>query len=366
MSELILLIPLFYLIINTVLFIGLRISIKLRQNDSIIYDSVSVIVAARNESANIKKCIDSLKKLKSDNIKTEIILVNDNSTDDTKEIMLNETLDFQNFRVIDSNNSQDKKLRGKTNAVDTGIKSATGKLIFLTDADCTVNENWINETLKYFDDNTTMVCGFTIIRHEGKIFNKLQAIDWLYLLTLASSSAGLKRILSCVGNNLSYTKRSYSNLGGYSNIDYSVTEDFALMRKFSSLNKIIKFPVNNTCLNYSEPCTNLSELYNQKKRWLRGGVKINLLGYLVGITLYAMNFLLLTGYIFFDIYLYFIIISIKIISELLLLLTSSKKLKLCELLVYFPLYELYLAIYGIILPFTFLEGRKIKWKGVEY
>jgi len=324
---------------------------------------VSVIVAARNEEKIISVCIDSLKNLIYDNKLLEIILVNDNSTDNTKNVMLNETKGLSQFKVIDSNNSTGNNLKGKPNAIDTAIIISSGEIILMTDADCIVPPDWVYETVKYYEGNTRMVCGITRIKYENSFFAKLQALDWLYLQSLASCSSGIGKILSCIGNNLSFSKNVYREIGGYRNINFSVTEDLAMARAVdANKNYKIKSPVNPGCLVVTDECKSLKELYNQKKRWFKGGFDINYLGWIMGFELYVTNFFLLTGYLFFNFDFYISLVLIKIFSELLIMVPIYIKLKFKNLIYFLPAFQLYFAVYGLLLPFTFLFGINIKWK----
>jgi cellulose synthase/poly-beta-1,6-N-acetylglucosamine synthase-like glycosyltransferase len=324
---------------------------------------VTVIVAARNEEEVIAKCIKYLKGLKYDKELFEIILVNDKSTDRTKEIMVNETRGLEEFKVIDSNNLETTSLKGKANAIDSAIKTAKGDILFTTDADCEVPENWIEETIKYYENNTAMVCGFTILKYDKSLFAKIQSLDWMYLLSIATCSSGINMILSCLGNNLSFGKKVYNNIGGYNKVGFSVTEDLALMRKIDTYERFkIKFPVLPGAIVKTDPCKNLKELYYQKKRWFRGATGINYLGFILGIELYAMNFLLLFGFLLINPLAYLILISIKVISELLITIPVYNKLKIRKLLKYFPLFQIYFAVYGLLLPVSFIFGKGISWK----
>jgi cellulose synthase/poly-beta-1,6-N-acetylglucosamine synthase-like glycosyltransferase len=352
-----------YFILHIIYLFGYIKSSSLKQNDSPL-PRVSIIVAARNEENIISGCIDSLKRLNYNSEFLEVILVNDNSTDRTKEIMLSESEGLNNFKVIESEKSSKGNLIGKPNAIDTAIRICSGEIIFMTDADCIIPENWILEMVKYYDSNTQMVCGFTKIRYEHSFFAKIQSLDWIYLQTLAMCSAGIGKILSCIGNNLSFTKSVYNNIGGYSKINFSVTEDLALMRTIDSMKSDnIKYPVNTGCVIITDECKNLRELYNQKKRWFKGGFDINFLGWIMGFELYIINIILVFGYLFLDIRFYLLFVFIKIFSELLIVLPVYKKLKYKNLIIYFPFYQIYFAIYGLLLPFTFIFGKSINWKG---
>ena len=351
-----------YLILHFIFLIGYFRSSNVKISRSPL-PSVSVIVAARNEEKIISACIASLKNLKYDFELLEIILVNDNSTDNTKNIMLLETKGFRQFKVIDSNNSSGNNLKGKPNAIDTAINISSGEIILMSDADCLLPPDWIYETVKYYEGNTGMVCGITRIKYENSIFAKLQALDWLYLQSLACCSSGIGKILSCIGNNLSFTKIVYRDIGGFRNINFSVTEDLALARAIdSNKNYKIKSPVNPGCLVVTDECKSLKELYNQKKRWFKGGFDINYLGWIMGFELYFTNIFFVTGYLFFNFDFYISQVLIKIFSELLIMVPIYIKLKFKNLIFFFPAFQLYFAIYGLLLPFTFLFGKNIKWK----
>jgi len=341
--------------------------LNLKKNNPESLPAVSVIVAARNETQTISRCVRSLSKLNYPSDLLEIILVNDNSTDNTFELMKELTKDLDYFKIINSGKSDSVNLKGKANAINTAIEQCKGDLIISTDADCEVYENWIINTVNYYYENTGMVCGFTKIKSDNSLFAKMQNLDWMYLLTLASSSAGLKMIMSCLGNNLSFTKNAYNEVGGYKSISFSVTEDLALMRKINSQPVFeVLYPLDRECLAETLPCNDVREMFSQKRRWLRGGIGINLLGYIVAIELYLQNILLVSGFLFLNFKIYLILILIKSISELMLLSFTLQRFELMSLYKYYPMFSLYFAFYGLTLPLSFFFKKKIRWKGAEY
>jgi cellulose synthase/poly-beta-1,6-N-acetylglucosamine synthase-like glycosyltransferase len=112
----------------------------------------------------------------------------------------------------------------------------------------------------------------------------------------------------------------------------------------------------------TEECKTVKELYNQKKRWFKGGLGINFLGWLLGFEMYAVNIILLFGFLILNIYLYLTLIAIKFISELLIMLPVYYKLGFKNIMKYFLIFQIYFAIYGLLLPFTFILNPKIIWK----
>jgi len=356
-----------YLLLHIIFYFGVRKSSGLKPLIHENLPSVSVIVAAKNEESNIVSCIDSLKKINYPGEKLEIILVNDNSGDSTLRLMTESVSDSSNFRILTTGDYNNTELIGKTRALSFGIENSTGEIIIMTDADCRVKPDWIKSTVQYFDKQTGMVNGISLIESGNNIFYKLQALDWIYLLALASSSTGIGSPLACIGNNQSYTRKAYHSAGGYAGLNFSVTEDLAMMRAVKRKSEFrIKLPVNPDCVVLTNPCPTLSELASQKRRWFRGGIGINLLGYVTGFCMYAVNSVLLTGYLYAPLNVYILFVALKIISELMVVLPVYNRLGLSKLMAYYPLFQLYFAVYGVLLPLSFITGKSIRWKGVKY
>ena len=169
--------------------------------------SLSVILAARNEADNILDCLKSLDNLNYPPDKLEIIVVNDNSTDSTGELIENFISGKNKFRYF-----QDVKpigaLKGKTNAIANAIKISKGEVILTTDADCIVSPNWAKTIASYYQADVAMVCGYTN-QFENSAFEAMQSLDFMYLLAVAGGTMNLGKPLSCIGNNMSYRKSVY-------------------------------------------------------------------------------------------------------------------------------------------------------------
>ncbi len=360
-SILFIIIALLYFSLHLYLYKGLKISMNLKGNEKS-FPFISVIVAARNESENIARCLNSLKAINYPAGKFEVILVNDRSTDKTSEIIEKSIQGRSNFRLIDSDEHHSEKLQGKINALNSGISVSKGELILMTDADCTVNKNWLRHYARYYSPGTPMICGFTLII-PFNLFGKLQSIDWMYLQGLASASSGVGRQMSCIGNNLSISRKAYSEVGGYAGIRYSVTEDLSLMQSVQKLNKgRLLYPLTSGDFAATLPCKDIRELTRQKKRWFRGGLKINRLGYISGFLMYIINLFFLTGLFIAPFGIYLILISIKFISDFIIIYPVANKLKMKNILWNFIPFEIYFMIYGLLLPFTFITGKEINWK----
>lgn len=103
------------------------------ENDTITKaPTVSIIVPARNEEANIAACLESLAI--QTGVPFEIIVVDDHSTDRTQDIAGSFSPRYDNVRVIEAA-PLPANCTGKNNAVSTGARAARGQWLLFTDAD---------------------------------------------------------------------------------------------------------------------------------------------------------------------------------------------------------------------------------------
>ena len=351
----------FYLLVHIFLFAGIVNNSRCPSGKNGIQPSVSIIVAARNEESNIDRCIESLLKLDYPHDKLEIILMNDRSTDKTKEIMTSYTALNPVLKYLETS-EQVGNLKGKTNALALAINKSKGEIIFTTDADILVRPTWVKEMIRYYDDDTGVISSFSTINPKN-IWWGIQSFDWLYLLGLAAGGNGIKLEISCIGNNMSYRRKAYEEVGGYENIKFSVTEDFMLLHTIRKKTMwSAKFPVNIDIMNDTYPCKDTMELYRQKKRWMRGGMDSDSTGITVGIAEWLASTAVLFGWIFTDIKYYLIFVVSKIIIDAVYVLIPAVKLKLLKVYIYLLFFEMYFTIYSFLTPFILTLGGKVVWK----
>jgi len=132
-------------------------------------EMISVVVPAYNEEKGISKVLTDIKTILDDtHLQYEIIIIDDGSSDKTAEIV--QKHDF--VRLI-----QHPVNRGYGAALKTGIKSANGYWILITDADGTYPNEYIPELLKYSDEYDMVVGARTgenvsipLYRRPAKLF----------------------------------------------------------------------------------------------------------------------------------------------------------------------------------------------------
>lgn len=101
------------------------------------YPFVSVMVPAHNESAVIQRTVRALLRFDYPQDRYEIIVINDNSSDDTAEKLAAVQAEFPDRRLIVVNTDNKLGGKGKSNALNIGFSVAKGTVLAIYDADNT-------------------------------------------------------------------------------------------------------------------------------------------------------------------------------------------------------------------------------------
>ena len=119
----------------------------------------SVIIITKNHSSFLKRCLNNLLNQTYNNY--EIVIVDDNSSDDTSELVNSFNSNKLNYYL----NSEKKGLASLRNF---GISKSRGNFIFFTDADCIPTSNWIEQGMKLLsNDEFAGVEGKTIAESQN-------------------------------------------------------------------------------------------------------------------------------------------------------------------------------------------------------
>jgi cellulose synthase/poly-beta-1,6-N-acetylglucosamine synthase-like glycosyltransferase len=326
--------------------------------------SASVLVAARNEEENILKCLESLAELDYPKDKLEIILIDDKSTDNTGAIIDEFIKDKPHFKKITSKKEIDQ-LKGKTNALANALEIAKGEIILTTDADCRVPKTWVKTITSYYTPEVGTVSGFTYQDYYNG-FSGMQSLDFIFLLTASCGTINTNLPISCIGNNMSYRKAAYDEVGGYGNLPFSVTEDFNLVMAIRKLDKYkLVFPLDKNALVVSLPVPDYKTLYHQKKRWAVGGLLVPKLGYFILACGYLMHAAMLAAPFFWTPVIGELIL-LKIFIDFVFMNYMTSSLGIRKSMKYFLQFEIYYIIYVILLPFIIMPNQTVTWKGRKY
>lgn len=143
--------------------------------------SISIIIPCYNEEDNLKRgvLLEVANFLKTQKFKWEVIICNDESTDNSLDLVKKFVSKNKGFRVLDLPHG------GKPAAVWSGIKDAKFPLVLFTDMDQSTPLKEINKLLPFFDQEYDIVIGSRGGSREGNSFiRKLMAKGFLFLRRL--------------------------------------------------------------------------------------------------------------------------------------------------------------------------------------
>ncbi|MBR3711844.1 MAG: glycosyltransferase [Bacteroidales bacterium] len=174
---------------------------------------VSVVICAKNEAENLRTRL--VHVLEQDYPDFEVVVVNDQSTDDTEMILDEYKQKYPNLYVTEiSHNTQFRQ--GKKLALTIGIKAAKHEWLLLTDADCMpVSKNWIRTMSQHFTDGNDFVLGYGGYEERPGFLNKLIRYDagFIALQYYTFAEAGMPYM--GVGRNLAYRKSLFVKSKGF-------------------------------------------------------------------------------------------------------------------------------------------------------
>lgn len=134
----------------------------------------SIIVPFRNSEVSISFCLDSLLRQNMEEV--ELIMVDNNSDDNSRDIVLSYQKKFPNFKYIF------EPTIGRGAARNSGIKNAIGDVILMTDSDCVVPDNWVKNISNLISDKKELVVMGGEYNLSSGYFSKMrQAYNEKYL-----------------------------------------------------------------------------------------------------------------------------------------------------------------------------------------
>jgi cellulose synthase/poly-beta-1,6-N-acetylglucosamine synthase-like glycosyltransferase len=324
---------------------------------------VSILIAARNEEANIISCLQSVSNLAYPPGMFEVLIGNDASEDRTGALVEAYIQDKPGFRLFHIQ-THVGLARGKANVLAQLARLAKGNYLLTTDADIQLPRLWIQTMLAACRQNTGVVAGMTIVKGKG-LFHHLQSLDWAYAFGMMHLLMERKVPVTAMGNNMLITREAYEAVGGYESIPFSVTEDYALFHAIVNKGFGFRHLLTRDALAYSQPVHNLAALLSQRKRWMTGAAKL---------PFYIQCIFLLQALIFpvfvFSLWLshkvFLVIFLLKLCADFVYLLWVLGRIQERRLLRYVLVYELYMAPFSLLTLLYYFVPGKLQWKGREY
>lgn len=198
---------------------------------SIAPTSISAIVPARNEEPTIATCIESLARQPEI---AEILVINDQSTDKTAEIVRSLMVTIPNLRLLETNGVPPGWV-GKNNAVALGAREAAQPWLLFTDADAEHQPGSAASALQSAEKTGAAVISYSPEQITETWYEKA-LIPFIYcrLAKKFSYSAVNDRSSSDAAANgqfLMIRRDAYDAIGGHASVASEILEDVALARR---------------------------------------------------------------------------------------------------------------------------------------
>ena len=200
--------------------------------------TVSVVIPARNEEVSVAQCLQSL--VAQSGVAFEIILVDDHSTDRTREIALS----FPTVQVVEAG-PLPQSWTGKNNAVTTGARLSRGEWLLFTDADTVHLPGSLSAALNEAQQNGAELLSYSpeqiaVTFWERAILPVVFAeLARQYSPTKVSDPAS--PIAAANGQYILISRDAYESIGGHTAVANDILEDVALARAVKTSGRKILF-----------------------------------------------------------------------------------------------------------------------------
>lgn len=230
---------------------------------------VSVIISARNESANLQQYLPHI--LAQNYPDFEVVVVNDCSYDNSDEILADFEKQYSHLKVV-TITEHDRFKTGKKFALTLGIKAAKHEHLLFTDADCQpASENWIARMAANFTTNAQIVLGYSPYYKSRNFLNPFVRFETIKSAINYISAALVGDPYMGVGRNLAYTKTLFFGVKGFAAHMHVMSgdDDLFVNQNANSNNTIVE--IHPEAFTYTTAKTTFSSWYRQKKRHMGVG-----------------------------------------------------------------------------------------------
>jgi glycosyltransferase involved in cell wall biosynthesis len=326
---------------------------------------VSVIICARDEAANLAKNLPG-SLVQAYSTTHEVIVVNDNSFDDSKYLLEEFERNFKHLKILELK-QEAKMIPGKKFPLSVGIKTAKHEIVLLTDADCVPSsEHWIEKIQESYDDSTEIVLGYGAYHKKKGLLNRLIRWETFHTALQYLSYALAGKPYMGVGRNLSYKKVIFFRHKGFSSFNHISSGDDDLFINTAATKNNTKINISPEAFTLSDSPSNWNQWIKQKRRHYSTAKYYKPLHkFLLG--LYSLSHflffpILITAIAFYSWQWSLLVFFIRFIIQIIILYPSMKKLNEKDLFPFFILLDLWMFFYYFIFSITLLMKPRASWK----
>lgn len=246
--------------------------------------SVTIVIPAYNEEQGIEKTINSVIALDYPKNKIKIIVVNDGSTDRTKEVaeeLRKKYVKGYNYKNEEHTNEEgcteesnfkiiNKKNEGKAKALNVALEKCSTEFFACLDADSYVEKDSLIKMIPHFDGaNIGATISAIKVNEPKNIYEKLQRMEYILAIMTRKLMAFINTLSVTPGVLSVYRTDVLKKVKGFD--EKSLTEDFEIAMRLKYYGYDID--IETSAITYTNVPDNFSKLWRQRVRWYRGFVE---------------------------------------------------------------------------------------------
>ena len=326
---------------------------------------LTAIVCARDEAANLVKNIPGVL-VQDYEAPHEVIIVNDNSIDESKYLLEAFQKDYPQLQVLELK-QEAKLIPGKKFPLSMGIKTARYDIVLLTDADCVpATEHWMAQMQQAFTPDIEIVLGYSPYHKLKGTLNKLIRFETFHtaLQYLSYALSGIPYM--GVGRNLAYKRDVFFRNKGFSSFNNIPSGDDDLFVNKAATSKNTTVVIDKSAFMLSDPKRTWSEWWVQKSRhyttakYYKAVHKFLLGAYSIS---HFLFYPLLVVCLFTSCWQWALgLFALRLVVQGWVYYGAMKQLDERDLWPWFPLFDIWMFIYYLIFVPALLKNSKVVWK----
>ena len=321
----------------------------------------SILISCRNEIDNLPNLLISIENqtYKPD----EVIFVDDNSTDETYNFLINYSKNHDYIKVIKNTR------KGKKSALIQASKIAKSKYLMFTDADCILNKKHCELALQYLNKhNSNMLLGAVNIADEKGIFNIIEKIEFASLQAVTAYTTLINNPIMCNGANLIIRRTIYLKYINNINTSIASGDDMFMLHALKKNKSKINYLYDNNYIVKTKGTNSLKKFLLQRTRWAAKSVNYtDPTTIFTALLVILINLIIIISPLLIINYSLLIFLIIFITENLILLpyLFKYKQYRILKYyLIFFPIMSILYPLYIIIILITIIFYNKTNphWK----
>ncbi len=326
---------------------------------------LSVIISAQNEAENLKNFLPLI--LNQDYPDFEVLVINDNSKDDTRNILSEFISRYDNLTVLDAEKNSFGS-GNKKRALTKAISKVKNDLLVFTDADChPVSNLWLKKIASTYSTDTEIVIAYGAYEIRKSFLNRIIRFETLFNAVQYLSFADLGFPYMAVGRNLSYKKSTFLKTNGFESHKNILSGDDDLFINEVADRKNTKIITDFESKTISIPKHSFKTYLIQKKRHLSAGFKYRFRNKII------IGTEITTRFIFYLFFLIFLIVGtnteavillffIRTIISVSVIHLIAMKMKEPNNLFFIPIFDILIPLLNLVILAGTVFDKKNIWK----